>query len=308
MPTFRRLTGIFVTLAAIALPVSVSGADGDARIASANAVPLQRIAAVSGGMASQGAIDLDRITQRSGLEARLKLAGVYASGDGSQSDYGKAFNIYQRIVDDHADITANDPAASGVAHAFVALGNYLRTGIPGASIKADKGRALMLIWHAASYLGDAEAQSNLAQMLLDGEGIARNGRLAVNWLANAAKKRHARSQAILGNILWRGAPDIRRQPMKGLALLTLARQNAGTKKEALWIDDLLAGAKEQASAAERDGAARLVALWKPHFGQQLDIAARSRKAPAYDNLTKFAPISGRGGLTKVGLESAPAKR
>ena len=166
----------------------------------------------------------------------------------------------------------------------------------------------LLSGHAASYLGDAEAQCNLAQMLLDGEGIARNGRLAVNWLANAAKKRHAKSQAILGEILWRGAPDIRRQPMKGLALLTLARQNAGTKKEALWIDDLLAGAKEQANMAERKGAASLVALWGPHFGGQLDIAASSRKAPAFDNLTKLAPDSGEGGLTKVGLESTPTKR
>jgi len=296
MPTSRRLAGILIAIAALALPAGGSGAGEASKLASAeNSQPL-RIAAVSGSGASHGPIDLELAAKRGGLEAMLKLARKYASGGGVPGSRGKAFNLYQRIVDDNAEIRASDKASSRVAQAFVALGNYYRTGIPGTAIKADMRRALALIWHAASYLGDAEAQCTLAQMFLDGDGIARNGHLAVNWLANAAKKRHARAQAILGDLLLRGAPDIHRQPLKGLALLTLARQNAGTKKEALWIDGLLADAGERTSAAERAGAAELVVLWEPDFGRQVETASPERKAPAHAT------------LTKAGLESAPAQR
>ena len=308
MPTSRRLAGVFAALAALALPAGGSGAGEVSRLASAENILPQRIAAVSGDTVSQGSIDLELAAERGGLEARLKLARKYASGDGVPRSSSKAFNLYQRIVDDHAEIRASEKTAMRVAQAFVALGNYYRTGIAGTTIKANKHRALTLFWHAASYLGDADAQCNLALMLLEGEGIARNGQLAVNWLANAAKKRHARAQAILGDILLRGASDIRRQPQKGLALLTLARQNAGTKKETHWIAGLLADAEVRSSASERKGAARLVALWEPHYGQQVETVVLERKAPAQATVTKLAPASTQGGLTQVGLRSAPAPR
>jgi len=296
MPTSRHFAGIFVAVAALALPDSGSGAGDVSRLASAQNTQPQRIAAVSGRAASQGPIDLELAAERGGLEASLKLARRYETGDGVPAGRGKAFNLYQRIVDDHAEIRATDKDARSVAQAFVALGNYYRTGIPGTTIKADMRRALALIWHAASYLGDAEAQCNLAQMFLDEEGIARNGHLAVNWLASAAKKRHAKAQALLGDLLLRGASDIRRQPQEGFALLTRARQNAATKTEAQWIDGLIADAKNSTSDAERDGAARLVVLWEPRFGQQVEIAAPAIKAPAHT------------ALTRVGLEGAPAQR
>ena len=296
MPTSRHLAGIFVAVAVLALPASGSGASDVLQLASAENKQPQRIAAVSGSAASQHPIDLELAAERSGLEAILKLARRYETGDGVSVGRGKAFNLYQRIVDDHAEIRATDKDAGSVAQAFVALGNYYRTGIPGAAIKADMRRALALIWHAASYLGDAEAQYNLAQMFLDEKGIARNGHLAVNWLASAAKKRHAKAQAILGDLLLRGASDIRRQPQKGFALLTLARQNAATKTEAQWIDGLIADAKNSTSDAERDGAARLVVLWQPHFGQQVEIVAPAKIVPAHT------------ALTRVGLEGTPAQR
>lgn len=303
-------TGFFIAIAAFSLPHTVSAAGDDARLTTAVRKPVQQLAAVSSQNLSGKASALELAAERGVLDAQLKLARKYVAGDGVPRSHGKAINLYQRIVDDRADTRSGDRAASRVAYAFIALGNYYRTGIPGTSIKADKRRAFALIWHAASYLGDAEAQCNLALMFLDGEGIARNRRLAVNWLTNAAKKRHAKAQAILGDLLWRGAPDIRRQPLKGLALLVLARQNAGTKKEALWIDGLLAGADRQSNADEREGAAKLVALWEPHIGQQVETAAAEGQRPAHanTNTAALAPASSKGSLTRVGLEDTPAQR
>lgn len=296
MPTSRHLTGILVAVAALALPAAVSGAGNGSKIASAVNIQPQRIAAVSGKAVSQGQINPELAAERGGLEAMLRLANGYASGEDVSGNWAKAFNLYQRIVDDHAEIRGSDKDASRVAQAFVALGNYYRTGISGTGIKTDMRRALALVWHAASYLGDAEAQCTLAQMLLEGKGIERNGRLAVNWLTNAAKKRNAKAQAKLGELLLHGAPDIHRQPRKGLALLTLARQNAATKKEVLWIDGLLADARKNSSAAINEGAAKLVVLWEPHLGQQVERVVSITKAPA------------QAALTKVGLQDAPAPR
>lgn len=305
----RKVTGILVAIAALTLPSGGSGAGDGSRLASAHTPsPPQRIAAVSGGAATHARKDLERAAERGGPKARLNLARRYAAGDGVPHSQSRAFDLYKRIVDDHADTRASDADAHHVAQAFVALGNYYRSGIPDGSVTANKRRAFALIWHAASYLGDAEAQCTLAQMFLDGEGIARNGRLAVNWLTNAAKKRHAKAQAILGDLLMRGEPDIRRQPRKGLALLILARQNAGTEKQALWIDGLLAGAGRQSTADERDGAAKLVAAWEPHIGHQGEPAAGGRQASAHANPAALAPASSKGGLIKVGVEDTAAQR
>lgn len=296
MPMSRRLAGIFIAIAAIALPAVVYGAGDVLRLSSAEKTHPQRIAAVTGSAVSQTPIAPADAATRSGLEAMLDLARKYASDESVPGSSARAFELYQRIVDDHADIRATDKAANHVAQAFVALGAYYRTGIEGTRIKADMRHAMALVWHAASYLGDADAQCTLAEMLLDGKGIARNSQLAVNWLANAAKKRHAKAQAMLGDLLLRGAPDVRAQPEKGLALLTLALQNAATKTESLWINGLLADARKNSNAAVSEGAARLVALWEPHFGQQVEVVASNRKAPEH------------AALTKVGLESAPAQR
>ena len=209
--------------------------------------------------------------------------------------------------------------ARGLAQAFVALGNYYRTGIPGSNVKPDPRQAVSVLRYAASYFGNAEAQSNLAQMYLDGEGVERNPSVALSWLANAAKKRHAKSQALLGDLLWRGAEGVPRQPVKGLALLDLARQNASQGREARWIDDLYAGAIASARAEERKAAAKLVAGWQAHLGDPKAVTKAAEVKPEkVDNTPGKDLADGKtdteekataaADLSRTGVEDAAAPR
>ena len=303
----KWFTGIVVVFAGVSLAGWTGSVGGEKRIASAGDTSMQKPGTVEAGGAGGPVSAIRQAAERGDLDAQLKLAGLYASGKNASGSQLKAFYLYQDIVDARAEIHPRDVRASRVASAFVALGNYFRTGISGTAIKANKRRAYSLYWHAASYLGDAEAQYNLARMYLLGEGVPRNGRLAVNWLANAAKKRHARAQAVLGDLLWRGAQDVRRQPRKGLALLTIAGQNAKDDAEARWIETLRVSALALSQAHERAGAKRLAALWQSSIGR----SSAAVSAPAMPVVEPEPPVSDAPlksvpaqGFTNIGLNSA----
>jgi TPR repeat protein len=127
-------------------------------------------------------------------------------------------------------------------------------------------------------------------------------------LANAAKKRHAKAQALLGDLLWHGAKDVSRQPVKGLAFLSLARQNARDAGEARWVDGLFTTAYSASQTHERESAERLVARWQKRLGRE-DIHASAPDKPD----TKIEPKSQKGadrsfrpdhtaGVTSVGMK------
>lgn len=209
---------------------------------------------------------LEYASDKGVLGAMRKLATLYASGEGVPQSDARAFVYYQNIADEFADTSPRHPLARQVSEAFVALATYHRSGIAEIGIKPDPVRAVRLYRHAASYFGDVTAQYSLARMYLDGEGVNTNVRLAINWLANAAKKQHAPSQALLGDLLWRGKNDHYHRPLKGLALLSLARQNAAGTPDAEWIDKLYADALGSAQPDQREQARLLAARWHKGWG------------------------------------------
>lgn len=295
----KWLSGSVIALIGVSLAGEASLAGTLERVASAPRNSSQQLAAVEPGKAISPLSALTQAAERGELDAQFKLARIHAAGEGVPRSPLKAFRLFHHIVDAHADVHPREPRARRVAHAFVALGDYYRSGIQGSAIKADKHRAVSLYRHAASYLGDADAQFNLARMYLQGEGVARNGRLAVNWLTNAAKKRHAKAQALLGDLLWRGAKGVRRQPLKGLALLILASQNAKDEAQARWIEGLLTSALAHANAHERAGAKRLAARWQGRIGQP-----SARVNPAARAGAALPRSSGVEGFTAIGLDAA----
>ncbi len=196
------------------------------------------------------------------LGARLKLAELYRTGEALERDDAKAFALYQRIADDFADVSPRDRIAPHVARSFVALAGYHRAGIDAIGLKPDPARAVRLYRHAASYFGEVSAQFALARLYLAGDGVSKNVRLAVNWLANAAKKQHAPSQALLGDLLWRGAGDIEPRNIKGLALLAVAHEAAAGSADADWIATLHDRALAQAKPNQRAQATALAVRWR----------------------------------------------
>ena len=66
------------------------------------------------------------------IGATWKLARMYAEGDGVERDDYEAFKFFSEIVDQ--DVEPGSPEESYVSDALVALGDYLRKGIPGSPV------------------------------------------------------------------------------------------------------------------------------------------------------------------------------
>jgi TPR repeat protein len=168
--------------------------------------------------------------------ALWKLGRMYADGDGVRHDDLKAFEYFSKLADENADESPDSPSASVVASAFVSVGSYFLTGIPGSYVNANPTRAHEMFYYAASYFSDPAAQYNLARLYLEGAGVPKDARQAARWFNLAAEKGHHPSQALLGHLLVSGE-GVPRQRARGLMWLTLAREGADPAKET-WISDL----------------------------------------------------------------------
>ncbi|MGH6866076.1 MAG: tetratricopeptide repeat protein [Methyloceanibacter sp.] len=247
-------------LAALILfvPIAVGGAGEPPDYASATEAYRQGTSALKSGETAAAIPALEYAAQYGVLGAQLKLARLYASGREVTKDDAKAFHYFRQIADQYAEIPPSSPIAKYVGEAFVALGQYHVVGIPGMSLAANPTYAAGLYRHAASYFGNAEAQYQLGRLYLTGEGVAKNPSLAANWLAMAARKQHPASQATLGELLWRG-DLVRQRRARGLALLTLAEENAKAEgAEPEWISNLYAKAFANSDSTTRKEAEALL--------------------------------------------------
>lgn len=292
------------------------GADETPTFASATDAYRQGMAALKSGQTEKALPALEYAAERGVLGAQLKLARIFAAGNGVRKDDAKAFLFYRQIANQRADISPSSPVAKYVAEAFVALGQYYKEGIPASDVRRDQVRAADLLRHAASYFGDADAQYSLGRLYLDGEGVDRNVGLAVNWLAMAAKKQHAAAQATLGELLWRGSDEIRQRPARGLALIMLAHANAKADgKEPKWIEELYLEVQAASNAATLEEAQNLTLQLG---GRPIDAGPVAPKTgaeklllPASDAPTPEtsapAPTAAAGALAPEEVSAAPAK-
>jgi TPR repeat protein len=258
-------------------PVAV-GADDPPPFASATEAYRQGASALKDGRPAVALPALEYAATRGVLGAQVKLARAYAAGRDVPKDDAKAFSYFQQIADQQADISPSSPIAKYAAEAFVALGQYYLDGIPAMPLAPNPSYAADLFRHAASYFGDAEAQYRLARLYMNGDGVEKNVGLAVNWLATAAKKQHAASQATLGEILWRGQ-DVRQRQARGLALIMLAHANAvASGKEPEWIGGLYQEAFGKSDKVTRKDAEALL----PELGgvQSASVAPAAKARPA----------------------------
>lgn len=170
------------------------------------------------------------------LGATWKLARMYAEGDGVARDDYEAFKFFSEIVDH--DIEPGSPEESYISDALVALGGYMKSGIPGV-VSPNPVAAQEYYMRAAANYRNADAQYEMGKMFLRGEGGMRASvKQAGRWLQLAAAKGHAGAQATLGNLLFESGKVVR-----GLALMTAALERA-RPGDRTWIR----GMQEQAFA------------------------------------------------------------
>jgi hypothetical protein len=191
--------------------------------------------------------------------AQWQTAKMLAEGDGVKQDDYKAFEMLSDLADAHADDNPGEPSSRLVSRAFVRLGKYYQTGIPNTEVKPDPDRARQIYGHAASLYGDADAQYNLARMYYVGEGGDRDAVQAARWSKLSADKGNIEAQALLGHLLFEGDDGIERDPVLGLAYLTLASEHARPADR--WIFDMQESAVSVATENQRRTAMALADSW-----------------------------------------------
>ncbi|RAZ77269.1 tetratricopeptide repeat protein [Mesorhizobium atlanticum] len=197
------------------------------------------------------------------IGATWKLARMYAEGDGVTRDDYAAFKFFSEIVDQ--DVEPGSPEESYVSDALVALGDYLRKGIPGTPVEENDVAAQEYYMRAAANYRNPNAQFEIGQMFLKGEGgVKASVKQAGRWLQLAAEKGHAGAQATLGNLLFQSGKVVR-----GLAMMTAALQRAPAADQP-WIRSMQEEAFAAAGEADRRTAISLAddILTKGNNGDQ----------------------------------------
>ncbi|CDX39974.1 MAG: sel1 repeat family protein [Mesorhizobium sp.] len=178
------------------------------------------------------------------IGATWKLARMYAEGDGVTRDDYAAFKFFSEIVDQ--DVEPGSPEESYVSDALVALGDYLRKGIPGTPVEENEVAAQEYYMRAAANYRNPNAQFEIGRMFLKGEGgVKASVKQAGRWLQLAAEKGHAGAQATLGNLLFQSGKIVR-----GLAMMTAALQRAPAADQP-WIRSMQEEAFAAAGEADR---------------------------------------------------------
>ncbi len=178
------------------------------------------------------------------IGATWKLARMYAEGDGVTQDDYEAFKFFSEIADQ--DVEPGSPEESYVSDALVALGNYMKTGIPGTPVGANEVQAQEYYMRAAANYRNPNAQFEMGRMFLKGEGGVRASvKQAARWFQLAAEKGHAGAQATLGNLLFQSGKVVR-----GLAMMTAALERAAPVDRP-WIRSMQEEAFAVAPEADR---------------------------------------------------------
>ncbi|MBZ9817890.1 tetratricopeptide repeat protein [Mesorhizobium sp. CA4] len=197
------------------------------------------------------------------IGATWKLARMYAEGDGVTRDDYAAFKFFSEIVDQ--DVEPGSPEESYVSDALVALGDYLRKGIPGTPVEENDVAAQEYYMRAAANYRNPNAQFEIGRMFLRGEGgVKASVKQAGRWLQLAAEKGHAGAQATLGNLLFQSGKVVR-----GLAMMTAALERAPAADQP-WIRNMQEEAFAAAGEADRRTAISLAddILTKGNNGDQ----------------------------------------
>lgn len=156
------------------------------------------------------------------MVSQWKLGSMYASGDGVSKDSARAFDLFNDIVSRYGDARPGSIEARYVSNAYVKLSEFLTVGIA-QKLKPDPAKAREILYYAASYFRDPDAQYNLGLSYLDADTDKKEARQAARWLNKAARKGHIGAQLRLGAMLLEGEKNMPRQPVNGLKWLTIAR-------------------------------------------------------------------------------------
>jgi hypothetical protein len=234
----------------------------------------QGLSAYNGGYYELAIPALEFAASSNHFLAQYYLALIFADNATAHTDHAKAYILFQRIANEHAEADPeDDQRAKYVAKALTVLAGYLQRGLPEIGLKADAHRAAEYLNHAAVFFNHPDAQFELAKLHLASDENQSDIAQAKHWLSRLSQSGHAGAQAFLADLLWRGK-FMERDGVRALALIAVAVENA-PPADRVWIEDIYQNVYCGASSSTRTQATGLVADWRDRYGKKPDIRDRS---------------------------------
>ena len=256
------------------------------------------ISAYNGGYYELAIPALEYAAEQKMFLAQYFLAQLYADNNSVHTDHSKAYLLFQKIANEHADADPDDDSrAPYVARALTALAQYVRTGLKEINVEPNAERAAEYLHHAALFFSHADAQFELAKLYLKGEGVPSDIARGKHWLSRLAQHGHAGAQAFLADLFWRGK-YVSQDQVRALVLASVAVKNA-PPQERVWIDDIYQNIYCGVSSGIRkqvDGS--MVAEWDRRYG----------RAPRYQDRSGLGVLDASPVRTCADGEAVPLER
>lgn len=296
-----------VVVAALLLAVIVSPASAASRFKSSEEALRQGISAYNGGYYEIAIPALEFAAAQNLFLGTYYLAVAYADSNSAYTDHGKAYMLFKRIANEHADVDPDhDARAPYVARSLTALAKYVRGGLPGLSLRANPRLAVEYLNHAAVFFNDEDAQFELSKMQINGDGVRPDVARGRHWLAVLAENGHAGAQAFLADLYWRGK-YVKKNPVRALTLISIAAKNAPASDQ-VWIDDIYQNIYCGAPQGVREQATGMVAEWDVRYGRKPPLPGRlglgGLDLAAHRTCADGRPVPMRSG--EVPVEGEPA--
>jgi hypothetical protein len=165
-----------------------------------------------------------RASEDGNMVADWYLGHIYRKGRGVPRDDATAFSYYSRVADTYDPDERDQNRLRITVDAQLRVADYYRTGIPAAGVPANYKFAASSYLKIASTYGHPGAQYSLGLMNIRGQGLKKNPQQGLKWLIAAARKRHAQSEAYLGDLYWDGKL-VQKDRTRALMWYILAQQS-----------------------------------------------------------------------------------
>lgn len=253
--------------AALAAPFTITQSvrAGGVTFASTEAAVEQGLNAYRGGYLEIALPALRYAADKGSFLGRFLLATILADNNSVHTDHPTAYRLFREISTLASTIDPDDdPRAPYVARALIETAGYLRRGLPEIHLAVDAPRATQLLYSAASFFGDPDAQLELAKMLLTGEGGRKDPDLALHFLSTLSREGHPGALALFAELHWRGK-HVPKDGVRALALAAMAVKRAAST-DRIWIDEIYQSIYCSAGESQRRAAQPKVERWDRSFG------------------------------------------
>jgi hypothetical protein len=166
-----------------------------------------------------------RASEDGNIVADWYLGHMYRTGRGVPRDDATAYSYYSRVAEFYDPDESDQNRLRITVDAMVRVADYQRTGVASAGIKQNASLAARTYLKIATAYGHPSALYALGIMNLKGIGVKENPQQGLKWLIAAARKRHAPSEAYLGELYWEGH-IVRMDRTRALMWYILAQQTA----------------------------------------------------------------------------------